>query len=73
MNLYDVMYISDHYILTVRAQDKDSPTSDAGKIDYSINTGASGKFMINTASGDISTSPDATFDFDVKKEYVMQV
>ncbi|XP_071128543.1 cadherin-87A-like isoform X4 [Mytilus edulis] len=65
--------LGNHYILTVRAQDKDSPTSDAGKIDYSINTGASGKFMINTASGDISTSPDATFDFDVKKEYVMQV
>ncbi|XP_052071538.1 protocadherin Fat 4-like isoform X2 [Mytilus californianus] len=65
--------LGNHYILTVRAQDKDSPTSDAGKIDYSINTGASGKFVINTASGDISTSPDATFDFDVKKEYVMQV
>jgi hypothetical protein len=68
-----MIFVSDTYVLTVHAQDDDSPTSDAGKIDYSINTGAFGKFVINPTSGEISTSADATFDFDVKNQYVMQV
>ena len=68
-----MIFVSDTYVLTVQAQDDDSPTSDAGKIDYSINTGAFGKFVIDSKSGNISTSADATFDFDVKNQYVMQV
>lgn len=61
------------FVLKVRAVDKDSPTSDAGKIDYSIDTGAFGKFVIDSTTGEIFTSFDATFDFDVKNQYVMQV
>jgi hypothetical protein len=49
-----MIIVSDTYVVTVHAQDDDSPTSDAGKIDYSINTGAFGKFVINPTSGEIS-------------------
>jgi hypothetical protein len=45
-----MIIVSDTYVVTVHAQDDDSPTSDAGKIDYSINTGAFGKFVINPTS-----------------------
>lgn len=63
----------DFKILNVSARDADSPTSDAGKVDYSINTGALGKFVINSSSGEIKTAPDATFDYDVQDKYIIQV
>nr|XP_034314660.1 cadherin-87A isoform X2 [Crassostrea gigas] len=61
------------YVLTVKANDKDSPTTGAGIIDYSIEIGASGKFVINGTTGVISTSLDATFDYDLTRMYNMTV
>lgn len=61
------------YVLTVKANDKDSSTTGAGIIDYSIEIGASGKFVINGTTGVISTSLDATFDYDLTRMYNMTV
>ncbi|XP_056018521.1 cadherin-87A-like [Ostrea edulis] len=61
------------FVLTVKAKDKDSPTTGAGIIDYSIEVGASGKFVINGTTGVITTSLDATFDYDLVRMYNMTV
>ncbi|XP_062622203.1 cadherin-87A-like [Saccostrea cucullata] len=65
--------LGNFYVLTVKANDRDSPTTGAGIIDYSIEVGASGKFVINGTSGVITTSPDATFDYDLTRLYNMTV
>nr|XP_022319460.1 cadherin-23-like isoform X1 [Crassostrea virginica] len=61
------------FVLAVKANDQDSPTTGAGIIDYSIEIGASGKFVINGTTGVISTSLDATFDYDSTSMYNMTV
>ncbi len=60
-------------MLTVTATDQDSPTTNNGKIEYGIETGAQGKFVINGLSGAISTSTDASFDYDKERQYILLV
>ncbi|XP_071106393.1 cadherin-87A-like [Haliotis cracherodii] len=64
---------SNYPVLTVTATDLDSATTDNGRIEYGIENGAQGKFVIDGQSGAISTASDATFDYDVQRQYVMQV
>lgn len=56
-------------VISVIAFDEDSPTSAAGQINYKLHTGAQGKFDIDAVSGEISTSKDATFDYDLQPTY----
>lgn len=60
-------------VITVSATDGDSPTTDNGVVDYTILSGTDGKFVISRTSGVITTTPDSTFDYDVKKRYVLLV
>ncbi|XP_033755014.1 LOW QUALITY PROTEIN: cadherin-23-like [Pecten maximus] len=60
-------------VITVSATDGDSPTTDNGVIDYTVLSGTDGKFIITRTTGLITTTPDSTFDYDVKKRYVLLV
>ncbi|XP_067673629.1 cadherin-87A-like [Haliotis asinina] len=60
-------------VLTVTATDQDSATTNNGKIEYGIETGAQGKFVINGESGAISTASDASFDYDTQRRYILLV
>ncbi|ESO87059.1 hypothetical protein LOTGIDRAFT_229249 [Lottia gigantea] len=60
-------------VFTITATDNDSPTSDNGKIEYVIETGHQGKFSIDRNSGAISTTNDATFDYEKQRVYKLIV
>ncbi|XP_021356989.1 cadherin-23-like isoform X1 [Mizuhopecten yessoensis] len=60
-------------VITVSATDADSPTTNNGVIDYRILSGNDGKFAIGLTTGVITTTPDATFDYDVKRRYTVLV
>ncbi|XP_055876321.1 cadherin-87A-like [Biomphalaria glabrata] len=72
----------DTFVITVTASDADSYTTGNGQIDISIQSGALGKFTVknvalNNVTGfytaDIYTTPDAIFNYDNQKQYVMQL
>lgn len=58
---------------SVSAVDVDSTTTGAGIITYFIDSGDQDKFQIGATSGAITTTPNATFDYDVQNEYRMLV
>ncbi|KAK6187126.1 hypothetical protein SNE40_005218 [Patella caerulea] len=60
-------------VILITATDDDSPTSENGKIEYTIVSGSQGKFVIDRNSGQISTSSVATFDYDVQREYQLRI
>ena len=51
----------------------DSNATEFGQIEYQIRSGAEGKFEIHFKNGSITTTPTATFDYDITKEYKMIV
>ena len=60
--------------------DLDSPTTGNGQVDVSIDEGSFGKFTVQpkgNLSGvilsNIVTSPDATFDYDLQRLYILTV
>ena len=60
--------------------DLDSPTTGNGEVFVSIDEGSFGKFTVqkkdklnNVFLTDIVTSPDATFDYDLKRFYTLTV
>ncbi|KAL5017401.1 hypothetical protein ScPMuIL_006990 [Solemya velum] len=61
------------FVVTVKAFDKDSSSSAAGQINYKIEPGNQEKFTIDLVSGNISTSSDAAFDYDVQKLYYLTI
>ncbi|PAA91127.1 hypothetical protein BOX15_Mlig010092g4 [Macrostomum lignano] len=62
-----------HYLTTLKATDGDLPTTANGRVSYSIQSGAQGKFTINDTTGDLYTTAAATFDYDVQPVYVLNV
>ncbi|XP_052263419.1 protocadherin Fat 4-like isoform X2 [Dreissena polymorpha] len=60
-------------ILELSATDTDDPTSDNGKLEYSIISGnIGGRFRVNNL-GVLFTSNDAKFDYDIQRAYTMVV
>ncbi|XP_064617342.1 cadherin-87A-like [Liolophura sinensis] len=60
-------------VTSVSAVDVDSTTTGAGVITYFIDGGDQDKFQISGTTGAITTTPNATFDYDVQNEYRMLV
>ena len=60
-------------IVEVRATDGDSPTTENGKLNYRINSGADGKFDFRLDSNEIITNPDAIFEYNTQNKYILNV
>lgn len=58
-------------VITVEATDQDSSLSENGQVEYNIEEGSQGKFVMN--NGTIYTAANAAFDYDVQKEYILRV
>lgn len=70
----------DYTVIRVTATDADSPATSNGQIDFSIQSGAQGKFTVvnakrngNFFEADIVTTADATFNYETQNQYVMTV
>lgn len=61
------------YVLIVKVNDKDFFIIGVGIIDYSIEIGVSGKFVINGIIGVIFIFLDVIFDYDLIRMYNMIV
>ncbi|XP_060576432.1 cadherin-87A-like isoform X2 [Ruditapes philippinarum] len=60
-------------LLQLTAVDADDPTSDNGKLEYTITTGnLGGKFGVNRITGEVFVTEGAVFDYDVINRYQMQ-
>ncbi|XP_050390915.1 cadherin-87A [Patella vulgata] len=60
-------------VILITATDKDSPTSENGRFEYTIVSGSQGKFEIDRNTGQVSTSSVATFDYDVQRQYLLTI
>ena len=58
---------------TISASDGDSSRSPNGQVLYRLLTGAQDKFLLDEMSGDVVVAPAATFDFDLRNRYDMEV
>ncbi|XP_071106139.1 cadherin-87A-like [Haliotis cracherodii] len=58
-------------VITVEATDQDSSLSENGQVEYNIEEGSQGRFVMY--NGTIHTATNAAFDYDVQKEYILRV
>ncbi|CAL1530727.1 unnamed protein product [Lymnaea stagnalis] len=69
-----------YFVIQVTATDADSPATGNGQIDFYIQSGAVGKFLVtnvtrrnNAYTANIYTTPDATFNFETQRLYEMDL
>ena len=58
---------------TISANDGDAESTPNGQVRYRLLGGALDRFVISDTTGDVTVAPDATFDFDQRQRYEMEV
>ncbi|XP_067670802.1 cadherin-87A-like [Haliotis asinina] len=61
----------DVFVVRVEATDQDSSRSENGRVEYNIEEGAQGRFVMD--NGSIYTATNAAFDFDIQNQYLLRV